>query len=62
MLLVKSIKQVAEEEGIPKERIKLFKAGKVITIFYSILFSTLTLHDCNFFTMILFCILLARST
>ena len=32
-LLVKSIKQIAEEEVIPKERIKLFEAGKVITIF-----------------------------
>ena len=32
-LLVESINHIAEEEGIPKERIKLFEAGKVITIF-----------------------------
>ena len=44
-LLVKSTKKVAEEEGITKERIKVFEEGKVITNFYSIFFSTLTLHD-----------------
>ena len=53
-LLVKPTKQIAEEEGIPKEQIKVFEEGKVITNFYGIFFSTLTLHDCNFFTIILF--------
>ena len=61
-LLVKSIKQIAEEEGILKERIKVFEAGKVIINLYSIFFSTLTLHYRNFFTILLFCILLATST
>ena len=32
-LLVESTKQIAEEEGIPKERIKVFEAGKVINNF-----------------------------
>ena len=50
-LLVESIKEIAEGEGIPKERIKIFGAGKVIANFNSIFFSTLTLHDCNFFTI-----------
>ena len=58
-LLVKSIKQIAEEEGITKERIKLFEAGKVVTIFYK---KTLTLHDRNLFTLLLFFRLLAKST
>ena len=53
-LLVESIKQIAEEEGILKERIKLFEAGKGITNLYSIFFSTLTLHDRNFFAIPLF--------
>ena len=53
--LVESIKQIADEEGIPKDQIQLFESGKVITNFYSIFFSTLTLHGCNFFTIILFC-------
>ena len=61
-LLVGSIKQIAEEEGIPKEQIELFEACKAITNFYSIFFSTLTLHDCNFFNILLFCRLLAKST
>ena len=34
----------------------------VITNLYSIFLSTLTLHDRNFFTIILFCRLLATST
>ena len=61
-LLVKSIKQIAEEEGILKEWIKVFEAGMVITNLYSIFLSTLTLLDRNFFTILLFCILLATST
>ena len=61
-LIVESIKQIAEEEGIPKEQIKLFEAGKVINSLYSIFFSTLTLHDQNFFTVLLFFRLLATST
>ena len=32
-MLVESINQIVEEKGIPKERIKVFKAGKVITHF-----------------------------
>ena len=48
--------------GHSKEANKVFEAGKVITNVYSIFFSTLTLHDCNLFTIILFCILLATST
>ena len=32
-LLVESIKQIVEEEGIPKERIKVFEAGNVVTNF-----------------------------
>ena len=51
-LLVESIKQIAEEEGIPKERIQLFEAVKVITNFYIISFSTLILRECNFFTIL----------
>ena len=47
MLIVQPIKQIAEEEGIPKERIQLFEAGKVITNLYSIFFLTLTLPDHN---------------
>ena len=43
-LLVESIKQIAEEEGIPKKQIKVFKAGKVMTDFYSIFLSTLTIY------------------
>ena len=61
-LLVESIKQIAEEEGILKERIKVFESVKVITNLYSIFFSTLTLHDQNFFTIILFCRLLTTYT
>ena len=61
-LLVESIKHIAEEEGITKEKIKLFKAGKVITNLYMIFFSDLTLHDLNFFTITLFCRLLTTST
>ena len=61
-LLIESIKQIAEEEGIMKERIKVFEAGKVIINLYSIFFSTLTLHDRNFFTILLFFRLLETST
>ena len=32
-LIFEIINQIAEEEGIPKERIKVFEACKVITIF-----------------------------
>ena len=51
---VELIKQIVEEEGIPKERIKVFKTGKVITKLYSIFFSTLTLYYRNFFAILLF--------
>ena len=61
-LLVKSINQIAEEEGISKEQIKVFEAGKVITNLYIIFFSTLTLRDRNVFTIPLFCRLLAAFT
>ena len=61
-LLVEPITQIAEEECIPKEQIKVFEAGKVITDFYSIFFSTLTLHDHNFFNILLFCRMLETST
>ena len=61
-LIVESIKQIVEEEGIQKERMKVFQAGKMITNLYSIFFSNLTLHSCNFFTIILFFRLLATST
>ena len=61
-LLVESIKQIAEEVGILKERIKLFESGKGITNLYSIFFSTLTLYDRNFFTILLFFRLLTTST
>ena len=61
-LIFKSIKQIAEEEGISMERIKVSEAGKVINNFYSIFFLTLTLHDCNFFAILLFFRLLSTST
>ena len=61
-LLVKSINQIAEKEGIMKERRKVFEAGKVISNLCSIFLSTLTLHDSNFLTIILFCKLLATYT
>ena len=61
-LLVKSTNQIAEEEGILKEIIKVFEAVKGITNLYSIFFSTLTLHDRNLFTILLFCRLLEKST
>ena len=51
---VELIKQIVEEESIPKEQIKVFEAGKVIINLYSIFFSTLILHDRNFCTIILF--------
>ena len=38
MLIVKTINQIAEEEGIPKEQIQVFESGKVITNLYSIFF------------------------
>ena len=61
-LIVEPIKQIAEEEGIPKERIKVFESVKMMSNFYSIFVSTLTLHDYNFFTILLFFRLLASST
>ena len=43
-LLVEKIKQIAEEEGIPKEQLKVFETGKVINIFeyYLLLNSNIT--------------------